>query len=54
MQLVIIVLVLVFLFGGGGYYTWGHPSYGPLWGGGISLIGVVVAILIVLAMSGRL
>jgi hypothetical protein len=51
MTLVVVLLILLLLFGGG----YGHSAgwYGEGYGG-ISLVGVIVVILIVLLLTGRL
>ena len=48
-SLLLIILLLVIVFGGGGYYA--HGLYGPAYGGGISIVGIIV-ILIVLRLVG--
>ena len=52
LSLLILILLLVVVFGGGGYYA--HGAYGPLYGGGISLVGFIVIVLVVILLSGRL
>ena len=47
----ILIVVLVIVFGGGGYYSYGN--YGPAYGGGIGLVGILLIILVVWALSGR-
>jgi hypothetical protein len=48
-SLLLIIVVLILVFGGGGYYTYG--LYGPAYGGGIGIVGIIL-ILIVLRLLG--
>ena len=48
-SLLLIILLLVIVFGGGGYYA--HGLYGPYYGGGIGIVGIII-ILIVLRLVG--
>jgi hypothetical protein len=51
--ILIVILILALL---GGYYGgWrGHPGYGAYYGPGMSILGLVVIILIVLLLVGRI
>jgi hypothetical protein len=52
----LIVLLILFLLGGVGTLpTWSHSrswGYGP--SGGLSLIGIIILILLILLLTGRL
>jgi hypothetical protein len=48
---ILVIILLVIIFGGGGYY--GYGAYGPAYGGGVSLIGLLVIILVVYLLLGR-
>ena len=50
MTLVLIIIIVLFVLFGGGY--WGYRSYGPLYGGG--WIGLVLIILLILFLTGNL
>lgn len=56
MQTILIVLLVLFLLGGVGTLpTWSHSrnwGYGP--SGGISLVGIIVLVLLILMLNGRL
>ena len=47
--LLLLIVVLILVFGGGGFYA--HGLYGPAYGGGIGIVGVIL-ILIVLRLVG--
>jgi hypothetical protein len=49
--LILLILGLLFVFGGGGYYA--HNSFGPAYGGGIGIVGIIVIILVVMLLMGR-
>ena len=52
MTLLIIIVVLLLLFGGGlGFSGWGGPAARN---GGFGLVGLLVVVLIVLALTGNL
>ncbi len=56
LQTVLIVLLILFLLGGVGTLpTWGHSrnwGYGP--SGGMSLVGIILLVLLILLLTGRL
>jgi hypothetical protein len=56
LQTILIVLLIFFLLGGVGTLpTWSHSrswGYGP--SGGLSLIGIIILILLILLLTGRL
>lgn len=49
MSLILLVLIILLLAGGSGY--WGVGAYGPAYGGGISL-GTVLVILLIAYLLG--
>lgn len=53
MNLLVIILIIVLLFGGVGFY--GHGAWGPNFGYGIGgLGGIVVLVLVIMLLTGRL
>jgi hypothetical protein len=56
LQTILIVLLILFLLGGiGTLPTWGHSrnwGYGPA--GGMSLVGIIILVLLILLLTGRL
>jgi hypothetical protein len=52
--LILIILLIVLLFGGGYGYRSGIYNRAPYYGPGIGIIGIIVLVLIVLALTGRL
>lgn len=56
LQTILIVLLILFLLGGiGTLPTWSHSrnwGYGP--SGGLSLVGIVLLVLLILMLNGRL
>lgn len=53
-MLLIILIVLIVLFLGGGFAWREHPSYGPYSNGGIGLGGLLLILLVVLLFTGNL
>ena len=51
LPVILLIIVLVLVFGGGGYYSYGN--YGPAFGGGIGLVGILVIILVIYLLTGR-
>jgi hypothetical protein len=51
LSVILLIIVLVIVFGGGGYY--GYGNYGPAFGGGIGIVGLLVIILVVYLLLGR-
>lgn len=51
--MLLLLIVLLLLFGGGGWY-YGHNSYGPQGGFGISLGTILIIVLIFYLLGGRL
>ena len=51
LPIILLIIVLVIVFGGGGYY--GYGNYGPAFGGGVGIIGLLVIILVVYLLLGR-
>lgn len=55
MYLVLVVLLVFLLFGGVGYHSgWYAGGFAPYGYGGVSLLGVVLIVLLVLLLLGRL
>lgn len=50
--LLLILIILLILGLGGGYY--GHAVYGPSWGYSGGAVSVLVLVLIILLLAGRL
>ena len=51
LPVILLIIVLVLVFGGGGYYSYGN--YGPAFGGGVGIVGLLVIILVVYLLLGR-